>query len=51
MSATASRADDKPAHFALYYPMLDAAQVIPIGPLLQIVTINGATAPTIKAPL
>ena len=31
MTVAASSADDKPAHFALYYPTPDAARVIPMG--------------------
>ena len=42
MTVTASSADDKPAHFALYYPTPDAARVIPMGPFPQTVAINGA---------
>ena len=42
MTVTANRADDKPAHFALYYPTPDAARVIPMGPFPQTVAINGA---------
>lgn len=42
MTVAANRADDKPAHFALYYPTPDAARVIPMGPFPQTVAINGA---------
>jgi predicted dienelactone hydrolase len=41
MTVTANGADDKPAHFALYYPTPDAARVIPMGPFPQSVAING----------
>ena len=49
MTVTASSAGGKPAHFALYYPTPDAARVIPMGPFLQTVAINGAPSPTVKA--
>ncbi|MDO9198866.1 dienelactone hydrolase [Rhodoferax sp.] len=42
MTVAANRADDKPAHFALYYPTPDAARVIAMGPFPQTVAINGA---------
>jgi predicted dienelactone hydrolase len=42
MTVAANSADSKPAHFALYYPTPDAAQVIPMGPFPQTVAINGA---------
>lgn len=42
MTVAASSADDKPAHFALYYPTSDAARVIAMGPFPQTVAINGA---------
>ena len=42
MTVAANKADDKPAHFALYYPTSDAARVIPMGPFPQTVAINGA---------
>ena len=48
MTVTTTKADDKPAHFALYYPTPDAARVIPMGPFPQTVAINGAPAPTVK---
>jgi predicted dienelactone hydrolase len=48
MTATASGADDKPAHFALYYPTPDAARVIPMGPFPQNVAINAAPEPKFK---
>ena len=48
MTVTASSADDKPAHFALYYPTPDAARVIPMGPFPQSVAINGAPEPKVK---
>lgn len=48
MTVTAKSADDKPAHFALYYPTLDAARVIPMGPFPQTVAINGAPEPKVK---
>ena len=49
MTVTATNsANDKPAHFALYYPTPDAAQVIPMGPFPQTVAINGAPASTVK---
>ena len=48
MTVTASSADDKPAHFALYYPTPDSARVIPMGPFPQTVAINGATESKVK---
>jgi predicted dienelactone hydrolase len=48
MTVTPSKADDKPAHFALYYPTPDAARSIPMGPFPQTVAINGAPASTFK---
>ena len=48
MTVAAKSADDKPAHFALYYPTPDAARVIPMGPFPQTVAINGAPAPAVK---
>jgi len=48
MSVTAISADDKPAHFALYYPTPDAARVIPMGPFPQTVAINGAPESKVK---
>jgi predicted dienelactone hydrolase len=48
MTVSASTADAKPAHFALYYPTPDAARVIPMGPFPQSVAINGAPASTVK---
>ncbi|MGP1691842.1 MAG: alpha/beta hydrolase family protein [Giesbergeria sp.] len=48
MTVTATSADAKPAHFALYYPTPDAARVIPMGPFPQTVAINGAPEPTAK---
>lgn len=48
MTVLANKADDKPAHFALYYPTPDAARVIPMGPFPQSVAINGAPASTVK---
>jgi predicted dienelactone hydrolase len=48
MTVTASSADAKPAHFALYYPTSDAARVIPMGPFPQTVAINGAPEPKVK---
>ena len=48
MTVAVSKADDKPAHFALYYPTPDAARVIPMGPFPQTVAINGVPAPTVK---
>ena len=48
MTVTASGADNKPAHFALYYPTADAARVIPMGPFPQTVAINGAPEPKVK---
>ncbi len=33
--------DAKPAHFALYYPTVDSARVIPLGPFPQTVAIKG----------
>jgi predicted dienelactone hydrolase len=48
MTVSASGADDKPAHFALYYPTPDAARVIPMGPFPQTVAINGAPEPKFK---
>jgi predicted dienelactone hydrolase len=41
-------ADEKPAHFALYYPTADVARAIPMGPFPQTVAINGAPAPAVK---
>ena len=49
ITVTASSADAKPAHFALYYPTADAARVIPMGPFPQTVAINGAPEPKVKA--
>jgi predicted dienelactone hydrolase len=40
--------DDKPAHFALYYPTQNAARLIPMGPFPQTVAINGIPEPTAK---
>lgn len=48
MTVTANSADDKPAHFALYYPTPDVARVIPMGPFPQTVAINGAPGSTVK---
>jgi predicted dienelactone hydrolase len=48
MTVTATSANDKPAHFALYYPTSDAARVIPMGPFPQTVAINGAPEATAK---
>ena len=48
MTVTASSADAKLAHFALYYPTPDAARVIPMGPFPQTVAINGAPEPKVK---
>jgi len=48
MTVAAASADEKPAHFALYYPTPDAARVIPMGPFPQTVAINGAPASTVK---
>jgi len=48
MTVAANRADDMPAHFALYYPTPDAARVIPMGPFPQTVSINGAPESTVK---
>jgi predicted dienelactone hydrolase len=48
MTVTASSADAKPAHFALYYPTPDAARVIPMGPFPQTVAINGAPESKVK---
>jgi predicted dienelactone hydrolase len=48
MSVPAGNADDKPAHFALYYPTQTAARVIPMGPFPHTVAINGAPEPTAK---
>ena len=44
----ARAADEKPAHFALYYPTADVARAIPMGPFPQTVAINGAPAPAVK---
>ena len=44
----ARAAEEKPAHFALYYPTSDSARVIPMGPFPQTVAINGAPAPAVK---
>jgi predicted dienelactone hydrolase len=51
MTVSASNAYAKPAHFALYYPTLDAARVIPIGTFPQTAAINGASAPKVKGPI
>lgn len=48
MTVTTTRADDKPAHFALYYPTPDTVRVIPMGPFPQTVAINGVPASTVK---
>lgn len=48
MAVTATSADAKPAHFALYYPTRDAARVIPFGPFPQTVAINGAPEAKVK---
>jgi predicted dienelactone hydrolase len=48
MTVTATSADAKPAHFALYYPTLDAARVISMGSIPQTVAINRASAPKVK---
>ena len=48
MTVAAISADEKPAHFALYYPTPDAARVIPMGPFPQTVAINGAPEPKVK---
>ena len=48
MTVPANTAGDKPAHFALYYPTLDAARVIPMGPFPQTVAIIGAPTSTVK---
>jgi predicted dienelactone hydrolase len=44
----ARAADEKPAHFALYYPTADVARAIPMGPFPQTVAINGAPEPAVK---
>ena len=48
MTVTASSADDKPAHFALYYPTPDVVRVIPMGSFPQTVAINGAPQSKVK---
>jgi predicted dienelactone hydrolase len=48
MTVTATSADAKPAHFALYYPTPDAARVIPMGPFPQTVAINGVPESKVK---
>jgi len=48
MTVAANTADDKPAHFALYYPTPEAARVIPMGPFPQTVAINGAPESKVK---
>jgi predicted dienelactone hydrolase len=48
MTVPACSADDKPAHFALYYPTPDAARVIPMGLFPQTVAVNGAPEPKVK---
>ena len=48
MTVAANSADDKPAHFALYYPTPDAARVIPMGPFPQTVAINGTPESKVK---
>ena len=44
----ARAADEKPAHFALYYPTSELARAIPMGPFPQTVAINGAPESTVK---
>ena len=44
----ARAADEKPAHFALYYPTADLARAIRMGPFPQTVAINGAPESTVK---
>jgi len=48
MTVATNSTDDKPAHFALYYPTSDAPRVIPMGPFPQTVAINGVPASTAK---
>lgn len=48
MTVAARAADEKPAHFALYYPTAEMARAIPMGPFPQTVAINGAPAPAVK---
>ena len=48
MTVASNKAEDKPAHFALYYPTPDAARVVAMGPFPQTVAINGAPASTVK---
>ena len=48
MTVVAKTADDKSAHFALYYPTPAAARVIPMGPFPQNVAINGTPESTVK---
>jgi len=48
MTVPARAADEKPAHFALYYPTPEMARAIPMGPFPQTVAINGAPAPAVK---
>jgi predicted dienelactone hydrolase len=48
MTVPSTSTDEKPAHFALYYPTQDAARVIPMGPFPQTVAVNGAPESTAK---
>ena len=46
MTVASTEAGERPAHFALYYPTLDPARVIAMGPFPQTVAINGAPVAT-----
>jgi predicted dienelactone hydrolase len=48
ITVAAGGVNEKPAHFALYYPTPDAARVIPMGPFPQAVAIHGAPQATFK---
>lgn len=48
LTVAANGTDGKPGHAALYYPTADAARVIPMGPFLQNVAINGVPASQFK---
>ena len=48
MTVTASSAEGKPAHFALYYPTQNEARAIPMGPFPQTVAMNGAPESAVK---
>ena len=48
LTVVARATDEKPAHFALYYPTAQMARAIPMGPFPQTVAINGAPESTVK---